>query len=64
MLAWKIGPALAAGVSVIVKPAEETPLTTLRMAELAMEAGIPAGVFNVVPGTGPDVGEPSAATWT
>ncbi|MES2913708.1 MAG: aldehyde dehydrogenase [Pseudomonadota bacterium] len=58
MLAWKIGPALAAGCSVIVKPAEETPLTTLRMAELAMEAGIPAGVFNVVPGTGPDVGEP------
>lgn len=58
MLAWKIGPALAAGCSVIVKPAEETPLTTLRMAELVMEAGIPAGVFNVVPGTGPDVGEP------
>ena len=58
MLAWKIGPALAAGCSVIVKPAEETPLTTLRMAELAMEAGIPPGVFNVVPGTGPDVGEP------
>lgn len=58
MLAWKIGPALAAGCSVIVKPAEETPLTTLRMAELAMEAGIPAGVFNVVPGTGPEVGEP------
>ena len=57
MLAWKIGPALAAGCSVIVKPAEETPLTTLRMAELAMEAGVPAGVFNVVPGTGPEVGE-------
>jgi gamma-glutamyl-gamma-aminobutyraldehyde dehydrogenase len=58
MLAWKIGPALAAGCSVIVKPAEETSLTTLRVAELAMEAGIPAGVFNVVPGSGPDVGEP------
>jgi 4-(gamma-glutamylamino)butanal dehydrogenase len=58
MLAWKIGPALAAGCSVIVKPAEETSLTALRLAELAMEAGIPAGVFNVVPGTGPDVGEP------
>ncbi|MFV0300945.1 MAG: aldehyde dehydrogenase [Paracoccus sp. (in: a-proteobacteria)] len=58
MLAWKIGPALAAGCSVIVKPAEETPLTALRMAELAMEAGIPAGVFNVIPGTGPEVGEP------
>ncbi|WP_434053904.1 MAG: aldehyde dehydrogenase [Roseibium sp.] len=58
MLAWKIGPALAAGCSVIVKPAEETSLTALRVAELAMEAGIPRGVFNVVPGTGPDVGEP------
>ncbi len=58
MLAWKIGPALAAGCSVIVKPAEETSLTALRIAELAMEAGIPRGVFNVVTGTGPDVGEP------
>ncbi|UES37746.1 aldehyde dehydrogenase [Roseibium aggregatum] len=58
MLAWKIGPALAAGCSVIVKPAEETSLTALRIAELAMEAGIPRGVFNVVPGSGPDVGEP------
>ena len=58
MLAWKIGPALAAGCSVIVKPAEETSLTALRIAELAMEAGVPAGVFNVVPGAGPDVGEP------
>lgn len=58
MLAWKIGPALAAGCSVIVKPAEETPLTALRMAELAMEAGIPPGVLNVLPGTGPEVGEP------
>lgn len=58
MLAWKIGPALAAGNSVIVKPAEETPLTALRLAELAMEAGIPAGVLNVLPGGGADVGEP------
>ena len=58
MLAWKIGPALAAGCSVIVKPAEETSLTALRLAELAMEAGVPAGVFNVLPGSGPDVGEP------
>lgn len=58
MMAWKIGPALAAGCSVIVKPAEETSLTALRMAELAMEAGVPAGVLNVVPGSGPDVGEP------
>jgi hypothetical protein len=58
MLAWKIGPVLAAGCSVIVKPAEETRLTTLRTAELAMEAGIPPGVFNLVPGTGPDMGKP------
>ncbi|MBE1289027.1 MAG: aldehyde dehydrogenase family protein [Rhodobacteraceae bacterium] len=58
MLAWKIGPALAAGCSVIVKPAEETTLTALRIAELAYEAGVPAGVFNVVTGSGPDVGEP------
>ena len=58
MMAWKIGPALAAGCSVIVKPAEETSLTALRVAELAFEAGIPAGVLNVVTGTGPDVGEP------
>jgi gamma-glutamyl-gamma-aminobutyraldehyde dehydrogenase len=58
MLAWKIGPALAAGCSVIVKPAEETSLTALRVAELAAEAGVPRGVFNVVPGGGPDVGEP------
>jgi len=56
MLAWKIGPALAAGCSVVVKPAKETSLTTLRVAELAMEAGIPAGVFNVLPGGG-DTGE-------
>jgi 4-(gamma-glutamylamino)butanal dehydrogenase len=58
MLAWKIGPALAAGCSVIVKPAEQTSLTALRVAELAHEAGVPAGVFNVVTGTGKDVGEP------
>ena len=58
MLAWKIGPALAAGCSVIVKPAEETSLTALRVAELAHEAGLPRGVLNVVPGMGPDVGEP------
>ncbi|MDA5558766.1 aldehyde dehydrogenase [Shimia sp. MMG029] len=58
MLAWKIGPALAAGCSVVVKPAEETSLTALRVAELAMEAGVPAGVFNVVTGSGAEVGEP------
>jgi gamma-glutamyl-gamma-aminobutyraldehyde dehydrogenase len=58
MLAWKIGPALAAGNSVIVKPAEQTPLTALRVAELAAEAGVPRGVLQVLPGDGPSVGEP------
>ena len=58
MLAWKIGPALAAGCSVIVKPAEQTSMTALRVAELAQQAGIPAGVLNIVTGTGQAVGEP------
>lgn len=58
MLAWKIGPALAAGCSVVVKPAEQTSLTALRVAELAYEAGVPAGVLNIVTGTGKEVGEP------
>jgi len=57
MLAWKIGPALAAGNSVIVKPAEQTSLTALRVAELAAEAGIPRGVLQVLPGDGPSVGK-------
>jgi len=56
MAVWKAAPALAAGCSVIIKPAEDTPLTALRVAMLASEAGIPDGVFNVVPGYG-DVGE-------
>ncbi|WP_170400706.1 aldehyde dehydrogenase [Ruegeria arenilitoris] len=58
MLAWKIGPALAAGCSLVIKPAKETTLTALRLAELAMEAGVPAGVLNILPGGGGDVGEP------
>jgi gamma-glutamyl-gamma-aminobutyraldehyde dehydrogenase len=58
MLAWKIGPALAAGCSVVVKPAAETSLTALRLAELAAEAGLPRGVLNIVTGSGSDVGEP------
>ena len=58
MLAWKIGPALATGCSVVVKPAEETSLTALRVAELAAEAGLPKGVLNVLPGGGTEVGEP------
>ncbi|MTV38345.1 aldehyde dehydrogenase [Duganella radicis] len=58
MLAWKIGPSLAAGCSIVVKPAKETTLTALRVAELAHQAGVPAGVFNVLPGGGREVGEP------
>jgi gamma-glutamyl-gamma-aminobutyraldehyde dehydrogenase len=58
MLAWKIGPALAGGNSVIVKPAEQTSMTALRIGELAHKAGIPAGVLNILPGMGPEVGEP------
>lgn len=58
MLAWKIGPALASGCSVVVKPAAETSLTALRLAELASEAGLPRGVLNIVTGSGAEVGEP------
>lgn len=58
MLAWKIAPSLAAGCSIIVKPAKETTLTALRVAELASQAGVPDGVFNVVSGGGREVGEP------
>jgi gamma-glutamyl-gamma-aminobutyraldehyde dehydrogenase len=58
MMAWKIGPALATGNSVIVKPAEQTPLTALRLGQLALEAGVPPGVLNVITGMGPDCGEP------
>ncbi len=56
MASWKIAPALAAGNSVVLKPSEKSPLTALRMAEIAIEAGIPAGVFNVVPGFGHEAG--------
>ena len=58
MMAWKIAPALAAGCSVIVKPAEQTSMTALRLAEVAHMAGIPRGVLQVLPGDGPSVGEP------
>jgi aldehyde dehydrogenase (NAD+) len=56
MVAWKWGPALATGNTIVMKPAEQTPLTCLRMAELALEAGFPPGVINVVPGYGPTAG--------
>lgn len=57
MAAWKLGPALAAGNSVVLKPSEKSPYTALRLAELALEAGLPPGVFNVVPGYGHEAGE-------
>jgi acyl-CoA reductase-like NAD-dependent aldehyde dehydrogenase len=57
MACWKISPALAAGNSVILKPAEQSPLTAIRLAELAAEAGIPEGVFNVLPGFGETAGQ-------
>src|SRR3982751_5750648 len=56
MVAWKWGPALAAGCTVVLKPAEQTPLTALRLGELALEAGYPAGVINIVPGFGETAG--------
>ncbi len=58
---WKIGPALATGCTVVLKPAEEAPLTPLRLAELALEAGVPEGVINVVPGYGETAGAALAA---
>ena len=60
MACWKIAPALAAGNSVVLKPSEKSPLTALRLAELALQAGLPAGVFNVVPGYGTEAGSPLA----
>ena len=58
--AWKIGPALLAGNSMVLKPAEQSPLSAIRLAALAHQAGIPAGVFNVVPGFGEKAGKPLA----
>ena len=57
MAAWKLGPALAVGNSVVLKPSEKSPYTALRLAELALEAGVPPGVLNVVPGYGQEAGE-------
>jgi 4-guanidinobutyraldehyde dehydrogenase/NAD-dependent aldehyde dehydrogenase len=57
MACWKLGPALATGNSVVLKPSEKSPLTALRVAELALEAGLPEGVLNVVPGFGYTAGE-------
>ncbi|SFU94777.1 aldehyde dehydrogenase family protein [Pseudomonas sp. OV546] len=59
--AWKLAPALAAGCCVVLKPSEVTPLAELQLARIIAEAGVPAGVFNLVCGTGLDVGAPLAA---
>jgi aldehyde dehydrogenase (NAD+) len=56
MVAWKWAPALATGCTIVMKPAEQTPLSCLRLGELALEAGIPDGVINIVPGDGPNTG--------
>ena len=56
MQAWKLAPALATGNTVVLKPAEQTPLTALRVGELILEAGFPAGVVNILPGYGPTAG--------
>ncbi len=61
MASWKIGPVLAAGNSLVLKPSEKSPLTALRIAELALEAGLPEGVFNVVPGFGHTAGSALAS---
>jgi len=57
MQAWKLGPALATGCTSVMKPAEQTPLTALRIGELIMEAGFPEGVVNILPGYGPTAGQ-------
>lgn len=57
MQAWKMAPALAAGNTLVLKPAEQTPLTALHIANLIKEAGFPPGVVNVVPGYGPTAGD-------
>src|SRR3989440_1674845 len=56
LASWKVGPALACGCTIVMKPAEQTPLTTLRFGDLAIEAGVPPGVLNIVTG-GPEAGE-------
>ena len=57
MLSWKLGPVLATGCTTVVKTAEQTPLSALRIGELALEAGIPEGVINILSGFGPTAGQ-------
>src|SRR6185369_1331595 len=61
MAAWKLGPALAAGCTIVLKPAEQTPLSALRLGELCLEAGVPDGVVNIVTGYGETAGAALAA---
>jgi phenylacetaldehyde dehydrogenase len=61
MAAWKLGPVLAAGCTVVLKPAEETPISALRLAQLCLDAGLPPGVLNVITGFGETCGAPLAA---
>ncbi|WP_027004782.1 aldehyde dehydrogenase family protein [Conexibacter woesei] len=61
MACWKLGPALACGCTVVLKPAEQTPLSALRLGEICLEAGVPPGVVNVVTGYGEETGAPLAA---
>lgn len=61
MAAWKLGPALAAGCTIVLKPAEQTPLSALRLGELICEAGFPDGVINIIPGYGETAGATLAA---
>lgn len=62
MAAWKLGPALACGNTIVLKPSEKTPMTALELGSLCLEAGIPEGVVNVVPGFGAEAGEALAAS--
>src|SRR5690625_7256952 len=57
MAAWKIAPAIAAGCSIVVKPASLTPITAIILGEICHEAGVPEGVVNILPGSGSDVGD-------
>ena len=61
MAIWKLGPSLITGNSLLLKPAEQSPLSAIRLGELLMEAGLPEGVFSVLPGDGPTTGKALAS---